>query len=524
VRVLDAQQMREAERRTIEDLGLPAIVLMENAGRQIVAAMESAFDVASMRVGVLCGRGNNGGDGFVVSRTLLERGVDVTTVLIGESSEVTGDARTALETLRALGADVIEIRDAGAWELHGAKILTSDLVVDAMLGTGFRAPVAGLYETIIADVNASPCPVVSVDLPSGLTADSPEPPGPVIDATMTVTMAAPKLSLVLPPGEVLAGNVVIADIGVPAAIVDDLEGPRVELLTKEALRGLVEPRAADSHKGDYGRVLIVAGSPGKTGAAALAANAALRSGAGLVTVASPARSAPVVAALGAEFMTLALPEDAEGFVTPEAADIVSSFGADVIAIGPGLGRTAGVRDFVRAIVEQAGVPLVLDADAILALAGNGPEPAAREGAEIILTPHPGEMAALTGMTIEEVQGQRLQVARELAVARKAHVVLKGHRTVVATPDGRAFINLTGNAGMATGGSGDVLTGAIAAWAGQLLDVEAACKLGVYLHGLAGDLAESDEGEVSLIAGDIISHMGEAILELTARRKKSASRD
>jgi NAD(P)H-hydrate epimerase len=223
-------------------------------------------------------------------------------------------------------------------------------------------------------------------------------------------------------------------------------------------------------------------------------------------------------------MTLALPEDAEGFVTPEAADIVSSFGADVIAIGPGLGRTAGVRDFVRAIVEQAGVPLVLDADAIFALAGNGPEPAAREGAEIILTPHPGEMAALTGMTIEEVQGQRLQVARELAVARKAHVVLKGHRTVVATPDGRAFINLTGNAGMATGGSGDVLTGAIAAWAGQLLDVEAACKLGVYLHGLAGDLAESDEGEVSLIAGDIISHMGEAILELTARRKKSASRD
>lgn len=518
--------MRDAERRTIDEIGLPAIVLMENAGRQVVAAIESAFEsLNAMRVTVLCGRGNNGGDGFVVTRTMIERGVDASAVLIGEASQVKGDARTSLETLRALGADVIEIQDAGAWELHGAKILGADLVVDALLGTGFRPPVEGLYETIIADLNASSCPVVSIDVPSGLGSDSPEASGPVVDAAMTVTLGAPKLSLVLPPGEVLAGNVVIADIGVPAAVIHELDGPRVELLTKESLSPLIEPRTADSHKGDYGHVLIVAGSPGKTGAAALAARGALRSGAGLVTVAAPARCVPIIAALGAEFMTLALPEDADGVVSPEGVGQVLGFGADVIAVGCGLGRTPGVRDFVHALLEQCTVPLVLDADALMALAARQLARPVRDGADIIVTPHPGEMAAMTAMTIEEVQGSRLAVAREFAVANRAHVVLKGHRTIVATPEGSAFINLTGNAGMATAGSGDVLTGAIAAWAGQLLDVEAACKLGVYLHGAAGDLAEADEGEVGLIAGDIADRLGEAALELTARRKKSnGSRD
>lgn len=513
--------MRDAERRTIDEIGLPAIVLMENAGRQVVAAIESAFDsLSSLRVTVLCGRGNNGGDGFVVTRTLIERGVEANAILIGEAAQVAGEARTSLETLRALGADVIEIRDAGAWELHGTKILSADLVVDAMLGTGFRSPVAGLFETIIADLNASPCPVVSIDLPSGLGADSPEANGPVVDATMTVTLAAPKLSLVLPPGEVLAGNVVIADIGVPGAVISELEGPRVELLTKESLRPLLEPRTPDSHKGDYGHVLIVAGSPGKTGAAALAARGALRSGAGLVTVATPARCTPIVAALGAEFMTLALPEESDGTLASEGVDQILGFGADVIAVGCGLGRTAGVRAFVRALLENCAVPLLLDADALMAVATAQITLAPREGADIIVTPHPGEMAALTGMTIEEVQGSRLATAREFAVAHRTHVVLKGHRTVVATPEGSAFINLTGNAGMATAGTGDVLAGAIAAWAGQLLDVEAACKLGVYLHGAAGDLAEADEGEIGLIAGDVADRLGDAVLELTARRKKS----
>ena len=251
--------MREADRRTIEDVGLPSIVLMENAGRQVVAAMESTFEsLDSMRVAVLCGRGNNGGDGFVVARTLLERDVDASVYLFASSADVRGDARTNLEVLRNLGVDVVEVADAGAWELHGRDVLSADLIVDALLGTGLNAPVSGLYESVIADVNASPRPVVSIDVPSGVSADNHLVDGPAMEATMTVTLGAPKLPLVLPPAELLAGTLVIADIGIPAAVIDDLEGPWVEILTKESMRALVQPRAQDSHKGDYGRVLVVA--------------------------------------------------------------------------------------------------------------------------------------------------------------------------------------------------------------------------------------------------------------------------
>ena len=515
--------MREADRRTIDDVGIPSIVLMENAGRQVVAAMESAFDaLASMQVAVLCGRGNNGGDGFVVARTLLEREVDVAVYLLASSADVRGDARVNLEALRNLGVDVVEIGDAGAWELHGRDVLAADLIVDALVGTGLGAPLAGLHESVIADINASPRPVVSIDLPSGLSADDHAVGGPAVDASLTVTLGAPKLPLVLPPAEALTGTLVIADIGIPLSVIDDIDGPWVEILTKEAMRQLVHPRAQDSHKGDYGRVLVVAGSPGRTGAAVLAGLAALRSGAGLVTVASPAGCVPIVAAGAPEYMTLALPEDEDGFVTPEALERVVEFNADVVAVGPGLGRGTGVRAFVQSLVERCGVPLVLDADAILAFAGEPDRLVGRDGTDLIMTPHPGEMAALVGLSAADVQTHRLAVARDFAATHRLHVVLKGYRTIVATPEGRSFINLTGNPGMATAGSGDVLTGAIAAWAGQLLDAEAACKLAVYVHGLAGDLADADEGEVGMIAGDILSRLGDAVQELTARRKKPAA--
>jgi hydroxyethylthiazole kinase-like uncharacterized protein yjeF len=523
VRVLNAQQMREADRRTIVDVGIPSIVLMENAGRQVVAAIESAYEaLTSMHVAILCGRGNNGGDGFVVARTLLERDTDATVYLLGQAAEVKGDARTNLDVLRALGADIVEIADAAAWELHGTDVLGSDLIVDALVGTGLTAPLAGLMETVVADVNASTRSVVAIDLPSGLSADRPDPIGPTMHASMTITLGAPKLPLVLPPGEALAGNLVIAEIGIPRAVIDEVEGPWVELLTKEGMRPLVEPRSPDSHKGDYGRVLIVAGSRGKIGAAGLAALAALRSGAGLVTVATPTSSLPTVAALGLEFMTLGLAEDAEGRVIASAVDQVLSVASDVIAVGPGLGRSDEVKAFVHSLVERSGVPVVIDADGIQAFAGAPDRLVGRDGIDLIITPHPGEMASLTGLSIDEVQGHRLDVARDFATTHRVHVVLKGHRTIIASPEGRTFINLTGNPGMATGGTGDVLTGAVAAWMGQLLDAEAAAKIAVYLHGLAGDLAEADEGEVGLVAGDVVDRLGEAVLELTARRKRPAA--
>jgi hydroxyethylthiazole kinase-like uncharacterized protein yjeF len=519
VRVLNTQQMREADRRTIEEIGLPSIVLMENAGRQVVAAMESAFEaLASMRVAIVCGRGNNGGDGFVVARTLCQRGIDVSVYLVGEAASVGGDARTNLDVLKHLGLDVVEIADAAAWELHGADVLGADVIVDALVGTGLNAPLAGLMETVVADVNSASRPVVAIDLPSGLMADRPEVVGPAVQASVTVTLGAPKLPLVLPPGEALAGNLVIAEIGIPDAVIEDVDGPWVELLTRASMRTLIEPRSEDSHKGDYGRIVIVAGSRGKTGAAALAALAALRSGAGLVTVATPGSCLPIIASLGAEYMTLALPEDEHGRVLSSAIDDVLASGADVIAVGPGLGRSDEVVAFVQGLVERCGVPLVLDADALQAFR-NAPERlSGPDGVDLIITPHPGEMAGLTGLSIDEVQKHRLDVARDFATTHRVHVVLKGHRTIVSTPEGRTFINVTGNAGMATGGTGDVLTGALAAWMGQLLDAEAATKLAVYLHGSAGDLAEADEGEVSLTAGDLASRIGDAILELTARRK------
>jgi NAD(P)H-hydrate epimerase len=303
-------------------------------------------------------------------------------------------------------------------------------------------------------------------------------------------------------------------------VLEAIDGPLVSLLTRASMRELVTPRGADTNKGDYGRVLVVAGSVGKTGAACLAATGALRSGAGLVTVATPASCQPAVASMAPEYMTEPLAEspDADGGIDAAAADRVLEIARDVVALGPGLGQTAATRAFVHALVDRATMPLVIDADGLNAFASDPDRLAGREGRDIIITPHPGEMARLVGMSVDEVQASRLEIARNFAVAHHVYVILKGHRTLIATPDEKVFINPTGNPGMATGGVGDVLTGMVAAWLGQLLDAEAACKLAVYLHGMAGDLAEAEKGEIAMIAGDVANHISTAILELTGRRK------
>ena len=525
MRVLNTQQMREADRRTIDEIGIPAIVLMENAGRQAVAAMEAAFeDLPTSHVGVLCGRGNNGGDGFVVARTLVQRGVETSVFLLGGVTDVRGDARTNLEVLGRIGLTVVEITNAQEWELHFSEISRCDVLVDAILGTGFHGQLSGLLETVVADVNGLGVPVVAIDLPTGVSADSADVGGEAIEATMTVTLAAPKIPLVLPPADSHSGDLVIADIGIPLPLLDDVEGPYIELLTRERMRELVPARAADSHKGDFGRVLVIAGSLGRSGAAHLAAIGALRSGAGLVTIATPKSCLPIVAAMAPEYMTEGLEETAAGTVDYAALDRVLEFKADVIAIGPGLGQSPGTAAFVQGLVERAGVPLVIDADALNAFAGDPDRLTGRDGVDVVITPHPGEMARLLNTSVEAVQHDRLRRATEFAAHHRVHVVLKGHRTIIAGPDNRAFINLTGNSGMATGGTGDLLTGMIAAWFGQLLDAEAACKLAVYLHGAAGDLAEADEGDVALVAGDIATRLGDAVMELTARRRPKRSQE
>ena len=521
MRILTAAQMREADRFTIEEIGIPSLVLMENAGRQVVAAIEAAYEERlAGRVAVLCGRGNNGGDGFVVARTLLQRGIDAAVFVIGSVGEVRGDARINLDILGRLGVTVVEIDDEQSWELHFSEVSQCTLIVDAIFGTGLKSALSGMLETVVADVNASEIPIVSIDLPSGMSADTSHLIGDCMQASMTVTLAAPKIPLVLPPAEAYAGDVVIADIGIPIEVVDGLEGRYVELLTPEQLRDVIEPRAADSHKGDFGRVTIVAGSRGKTGAAHLAAMAALRSGSGLVTVATPSCCLPIVASMAAEFMTEPLDDGEGGTVSGGAIGRLLELSHDVIACGPGLGRSAGSREFVRALLERATVPLVLDADALTVLADDPGGLTGTEERDVIITPHPGEMARLIGTSVEEVQANRIDVATDFATTHRVYVVLKGHRTIIATPEGRAFINPTGNPGMATGGTGDVLTGMIAAWLGQLLDAEAACRLAVFLHGAAGDLAEAERGQTAMIATDLLEELGPALAALTAPRQKT----
>ena len=522
MRVLNARQMRDVDQRTIDEIGIPSIVLMENAGRQVVAAMESLVDdLASRQVAVLCGTGNNGGDGFVVARTLQQRGVDTTVYVIGGLADVRGDARINLDVIGRLGVSIVEVADAQAWELHGSQVTSAEVIVDAIVGTGLSRALSGLHETVVADVNAAGATVVAIDLPSGLSADTSELIGPVLEADLTVTLAAPKVPLVLPPAEHVAGDVVIADIGIPLAAVEAVEGPQLHLMTRDLVRALIHPRAPDVHKGDCGRVVIVAGSRGKTGAAVLAARGALRSGAGLVTVATPASCQPIVAGQGVEFMTVALDETPEGVCDLGAVDQVLALAADVVAIGPGLGTGPAVGAFVRELLARCEQPMIVDADALNACVGEAGVLRGRDGRPVVVTPHPGEMARLLGCNVADVQANRVGLAREFATTHALHVVLKGYRTVIATPDGVVYVNPTGSPGMATGGTGDVLTGMSAAWLAQLLDPEAACQVAVFLHGAAGELADADEGEVAMTAGDVVTHLGDAVLELTAQRRVAA---
>lgn len=509
MRVLTPAQMREAERRTIEDHGVPSLRLMERAGEAVAEAVESRAASRPGTVTVLCGRGNNGGDGWVAARLLRERRWDVFGVLFGRAGGVAGDARANLERAREAGVPLAEVEDDGDWARCRPR-LAAGLVVDALFGTGLTRPLAGLPATVARDVNAAPGPVVAVDLPSGLLSDLSLRGAPCVRAALTVTLGAPKLALALRPGP--AGDVIVADIGIPGAVVAELDGPRIELLEPETIRPAVPVRAAEAHKGEFGRVVIVAGSRGRTGAARLAGLGALRAGAGLVTVATAASCLDAVA-LEPEYMTLGLP-DREGTATGDGLEELLAGRWDVAAAGPGLGVGAGCRAIVRALRDRPGRgPLVLDADALTACADEPDRLRGRPDAPLVITPHPGEMARLLGASAADVQRDRVGAAHGFAVRQGVHVVLKGARTVVAAPHGAVRINTTGNPGMAKGGSGDVLTGVVAAWLAQVRDVDAAVALAVHLHGLAGDLAARRTGETGLLARDVADQLGPAAVEL-----------
>ena len=514
MRVLTSEQMRAADCSTVESSGVSSSLLMENAGREVVAAMAQHLPMLEeQRVAVVCGKGNNGGDGFVVARALGSLGVDVRVYLTIPRSEITGDAAATLAALGTAGLPVDDAATGELWALVLPAIAGSDLIVDALFGTGLSRPLEGRWAAVIDDLNATGVPIVSVDVPSGVSGETGCLIGATVKATMTVTFGAPKVPLVMAPAAFMAGELVVVDIGIPDAIIDEVPGEHLEAITSERASAWVETRREDVHKGECGRVVIVAGSVGKAGAAQLAALGALRSGAGLVTVATPRSCLGVVGGFMPEYMTLGLDDTTDGVVAQTAADAVLAQHCDVLAVGPGLGLGSSVRTFVRDLVERATVPLILDADALNAFGGELDGLAGRDGREVIITPHPGEMARLTGTTTDQVQTRRLETARELATARCLYVVLKGARTLVVSPDGHALVNLTGNPGMATGGTGDVLTGVVAAWLAQMGITESACGLGVYLHGAAGDRAAELCGEVAMIASDLADCLGPVLLDL-----------
>jgi hydroxyethylthiazole kinase-like uncharacterized protein yjeF len=513
--VLTAGQMREADRRTIEEIGLPGAVLMENAGAAVAAAIAARFPRAR-RVVVLCGRGNNGGDGFVAARRLETARPSV--YLIGARDGVRGDARLHLGVLERSGIPVEEVAEEAAWETVRDRLWEVELIVDALLGTGLAREPEGLVRRVIEDVNAlrerHPIPLVAVDLPSGLSSDAGEMLGPALAATLTVTFAAPKHGHALPPACDRVGELVIADIGIPRDLLES--SAHLWLLEAGDAAGAFPPRAPGAHKGDYGHLLVVAGSVGKTGAAVLAATGALRAGAGLVTVATAEPALRMVAEARAEVMTEPLGATAAGTIGPQALERALALAAqrDAVVLGPGLGQDPGTRAFVRDFARRCDRPLVIDADGLNALAAAADAPGAtdllRRSQATIVTPHPGEMARLMGTSPHELQKRRLEGARALAVETGAVVVLKGQRTIVAEASGRAAVNPSGNAGMATAGTGDVLSGVVGALLARGLTAWTSATAAVHLHGLAGDLAARRHGQESLMAGDVVDALAEAV--------------
>ena len=514
MRLVTAQEMREIDRRTIEEYGIPGLLLMENAGRSVADAVENLLgDLRGKRVVILCGKGHNGGDGFVAARHLLRRGAVPQVFLACMPEEITGDAGVNFLIWQRLGQKFFQLATAGGLQLLKLALLQSDAVVDALYGTGFRGKATGHAGRAIEAVNAAGRPVVAVDLPSGLEADTGRVNGPCIRATVTVTFGLPKVGLVLEPGRQYSGRLVVADISLPPALTPET-GPGRYLLTRELVSSWFTRRPATAHKGNFGHVLVVGGSRGMVGAACLAAQGALRAGTGLVTLAVPRSLQDVAAAKLTEVMTSGLPEIPDGAVGREALPVVTSLLGNkaALATGPGLGRHPETAALVRELVRTASCPVVLDADGLNAFANEGARLAERV-APLVVTPHPGEMGRLMGKSPAEIEADRIGNATEAARAWGAVVVLKGARTVVASPNGYLGINTTGNPGMATGGSGDVLTGVIAALLAQGLDPFRAAAAGVYLHGRAGDLAAVETGEMGLVAGDLLRFLPTACREI-----------
>jgi len=512
--LVTAQQMKDMDSLSIESFGIPGIILMESAGRGTVDALFRHFPHAGqMKVGIAAGRGNNGGDGFVIARYLASSRIEVAVYLLSEKHHVRGDAAANLKLLEQMGVSIHEIPDMAAFESHQERMRQYDLWVDAMLGTGLKSDVRGLFKEIIEFLNTLQKPIIAVDIPSGLDSDTGKPRSCCIKAKVTVTFGLPKIGQVVLPGMEFVGTLEVVDIGIPPAVVNKVD-PKQHLITREMVKTCFKSREVQSHKGTTGHLLVIGGSPGKTGAVVMTSRAAMRVGAGLVTLGVPKSLNVAMESQLTEVMTEPLSENANQTLGLSTYEKIVSLLKDKkgLAIGPGLGTAKPTRNLVRRLIQTSPVPVVIDADGLNSLVG-GLGCLKGHKVPVVMTPHPGEMAKLIGTTASRVQQERIREARNFATTHKVYLVLKGARTVIAHPDGTVLINPTGNPGMASAGMGDVLTGIIAGLIVQDLPIGEAVNAGVYLHGCAADFLAQSRSPVGFLASDVIEILPAQIKEL-----------
>ncbi len=502
--LVTADEMRAMDRETIESLGVAGTVLMENAGRGATEVLLSRFPgISEARVGVVAGRGNNGGDGFVIARYLKQKDIRVTVFLLAEKTALKGSAAVNLNLLGPLNIPVVEIKETAQFVSWQSRMQQQDIWVDAILGTGLTSDVKGFFKEIIEFINSRQKTVFSVDIPSGLNADTGKICGTCIRAHTTATFAFPKIGHALFPGAEYTGILHIVNIGIPDLIADRI-APSNHLLTAGDIGAMLSPRPPEAHKGNTGHLLILSGSTGKTGAAAMTATSAIRAGAGLVTLGIPHSLNPVAETLVLEAMTVPLAEDMEGFLGESTYDAVMDhlIGKQCLALGPGIGTQPETARLVHRLIKSCRVPMVIDADGLNNMAGHTQLLKETE-VPVVLTPHPGEMARLMETTPKEIQKDRIGAARKFASDFGVHLVLKGARTVIACPDGTVYVNATGNPGMASGGMGDVLTGVIAGLITQGYPPDKAACIGVHLHGAAADTLAEAMGPIGFLAGEVM---------------------
>jgi hydroxyethylthiazole kinase-like uncharacterized protein yjeF len=539
MKALTAAEMREVDRLTTERYGISGTQLMENAGKAIadftLHQVSLRFQSPVRHVIVLCGKGNNGGDGFVTARHLRTEIRHTTVVLFGAPSELRGDPALNFQRWRDDGGETVVIENEAAWTTALSRVASADVILDALLGTGLRGAATGLIAKAIADLNTfsrnatapNPALIVAVDIPSGMPSDGQPADGPVLRVHHTVTFTAPKIGQLISNDASCCGSLHTRAIGTPPDLIDEIGKGDLRWAGPEEFASLPLQRPADSHKGLYGHILVVAGSTGKSGAAVLAGTGALKAGAGLVTIATPDTVQPIVASQQAEYMTESLPTGADGSIAiedvsdPAFAKIIA--GKSVLAVGPGLGQHPATQTFIRSQVQSTELPTILDADGLNAFAGNADALRERKSQFLAITPHPGEMARLLGVSNAAVQEDRVRIATEAANRWNAHVLLKGFHTILASPDGRIFVNTTGNPGLAKGGSGDVLTGILAALTGQFgtTDWLRVIALGAWLHGRAADTLIEDADPSGIVAGDVARALPYARFELLEEIRRGA---